>query len=419
MVEVPEAMALATATPDGAPSVRMVLLKAFDERGLVFYSHHTSRKGRELEANPQAALLFHWPPLGRQVRVEGRVERVSAEESDAYFATRPRDAQLGAHRLAAERAARFAGGAGRAARRAGERPGRRPGAAAADVGRLPARSGGLGVLAAPRQPPPRPLPLRARVVGRLADRAALSVTFRPVAATGREVTTSSRDCDGALRAARPRRRRPRPSTRRRPRAGPGSPRSASRVPRASRCSRPASASAESCFATAWRVTGSSAASSVAVAVPRAATASTSERRPASPSAAKTRSTPPRAPSTPGAQLERRSELGRRTRRRARASRRRRLELDRDAPAVVPVEDEPLRLLELAHDRAPLVAVAPAEDALAAGARVELDLRREPLLEPLRLGQRLPDLVGLLGHDDLPLDLHPLHPRHLRNLLVAY
>jgi pyridoxamine 5'-phosphate oxidase len=93
---VPEAMALATATAGGSPSVRMVLLKGFDERGLVFYSHYTSRKGRELEANPQAALLFHWSPLGRQVRVEGKVERVSAEESDAYFATRPRGAQLGA-----------------------------------------------------------------------------------------------------------------------------------------------------------------------------------------------------------------------------------------------------------------------------------------------------------------------------------
>jgi pyridoxamine 5'-phosphate oxidase len=95
-VTVPEAMALATATADAAPSVRMVLLKGADERGLVFYSHHTSRKGRELEANPQAALLFHWSPLGRQVRVEGRVERLSADESDSYFATRPRDAQLGA-----------------------------------------------------------------------------------------------------------------------------------------------------------------------------------------------------------------------------------------------------------------------------------------------------------------------------------
>jgi pyridoxamine 5'-phosphate oxidase len=95
-LEVPEAMAVATATADAAPSVRMVLLKAVDDRGLVFYSHYTSRKGRELEANPQAALLFHWAPLGRQVRVEGSVERVSAEESDAYFATRPRGAQLGA-----------------------------------------------------------------------------------------------------------------------------------------------------------------------------------------------------------------------------------------------------------------------------------------------------------------------------------
>lgn len=96
-LDVPEAVALATATAEGAPSVRMVLLKGFDERGLVFFTHYTSRKGRELEANPQAALLFHWRPLGRQVRVEGRVERVSSEESDAYFATRPRDAQLGAH----------------------------------------------------------------------------------------------------------------------------------------------------------------------------------------------------------------------------------------------------------------------------------------------------------------------------------
>ena len=96
-VEMPEAMALATAASSGAPSVRMVLLKRCDQRGLVFYSHYTSRKGRELAANPLAALLFYWSPLGRQVRVEGRVEHVPAAESDAYFATRPRDAQLGAH----------------------------------------------------------------------------------------------------------------------------------------------------------------------------------------------------------------------------------------------------------------------------------------------------------------------------------
>src|SRR5579862_6507715 len=95
-VDVPEAMALATASPDGAPSLRMVLLKEHGPRGLAFFTHYTSRKGRELEANPRAALLFHWSPLGRQVRVEGRVERLPAEESDGYFATRPRGAQLGA-----------------------------------------------------------------------------------------------------------------------------------------------------------------------------------------------------------------------------------------------------------------------------------------------------------------------------------
>ena len=96
VVHAPEAMTLATAAPDGSPSARMVLLKRFDERGLVFHTHYTSRKGRELEANPRAALLFHWSPLGRQVRVEGRVERIPEEESDAYFASRPRDAQVGA-----------------------------------------------------------------------------------------------------------------------------------------------------------------------------------------------------------------------------------------------------------------------------------------------------------------------------------
>lgn len=85
-VEGPE-MAIATATPDGRPSVRMVLLKSADERGFTFFTGYTSRKGRELEANPRAALLFHRP--GIQVRVEGPVERVPAEESDAYWATRP------------------------------------------------------------------------------------------------------------------------------------------------------------------------------------------------------------------------------------------------------------------------------------------------------------------------------------------
>ena len=95
-VEMPEAMALATASPDGSPSVRMVLLKGFDARGLVFFSHYKSRKGRELLVTPRAALLFHWSPLGRQVRVEGDAVRLGEEESDAYFVTRPRTAQLGA-----------------------------------------------------------------------------------------------------------------------------------------------------------------------------------------------------------------------------------------------------------------------------------------------------------------------------------
>src|ERR671938_64551 len=85
-----EAMALATATSDGAPSVRMVLLKGVDERGLVFFSNYSSRKGAELAENPRAALLFHWQPLGRQVRVEGPVERVTGAESEAYFRSRPR-----------------------------------------------------------------------------------------------------------------------------------------------------------------------------------------------------------------------------------------------------------------------------------------------------------------------------------------
>jgi pyridoxamine 5'-phosphate oxidase len=92
----PEATALATTAADGRPSVRMVLLKGFDERGFVFFTGYESRKGAELAANPRAALLFYWDPLGRQVRIEGPVERVSEAESDAYFASRPRGAQISA-----------------------------------------------------------------------------------------------------------------------------------------------------------------------------------------------------------------------------------------------------------------------------------------------------------------------------------
>lgn len=92
----PEAVALATATRAGHPSLRMVLLKEFDARGFVFYTNYRSRKGRELARNPRATLLFYWGALQRQVRIDGRVERVMARESDAYFATRPRGSQLAA-----------------------------------------------------------------------------------------------------------------------------------------------------------------------------------------------------------------------------------------------------------------------------------------------------------------------------------
>ncbi|HEY3243225.1 MAG TPA: pyridoxamine 5'-phosphate oxidase [Phycisphaerae bacterium] len=92
----PDAMTLATATPDGRPSARMVLLKHFDERGFVFYTNYHSRKGRELAQNPYAALVFYWPELDRQVRISGTVQLGSREESEAYFRTRPLGAQLSA-----------------------------------------------------------------------------------------------------------------------------------------------------------------------------------------------------------------------------------------------------------------------------------------------------------------------------------
>ena len=123
-VQAPESMALATAGPDGQPSARMVLLKHADESGFRFYTNYESRKGGELAANPRAALLFYWQQLGRQVRIEGRVERVPEEESDDYFRTRPLGSRLAAwaspqsrplagrgelERLYAEAAARFPG----------------------------------------------------------------------------------------------------------------------------------------------------------------------------------------------------------------------------------------------------------------------------------------------------------------------
>ena len=92
----PTAFALGTVGSDGQPSVRILLLKGVDERGFVFYTNYESRKGRELLAHPQAAMCFHWQPLERQVRVEGRAASVTDEEADAYFATRARGSQLGA-----------------------------------------------------------------------------------------------------------------------------------------------------------------------------------------------------------------------------------------------------------------------------------------------------------------------------------
>ena len=99
-----EAAALATADGDGRPSVRMVLVKSWDEKGFVFYTNSESRKGGELAVNPQAALLFHWLTLGRQVRIEGSVAPVKAVESDQYFASRPRGSQLSAAASAQSRA---------------------------------------------------------------------------------------------------------------------------------------------------------------------------------------------------------------------------------------------------------------------------------------------------------------------------
>lgn len=92
----PNAMLLATSTREGSPSVRAVLLKEYDDRGLVFFTNYQSKKGRDLDENPKAALLFYWAELERQIRIEGQVEKVSRQESELYFGKRPRKAQIGA-----------------------------------------------------------------------------------------------------------------------------------------------------------------------------------------------------------------------------------------------------------------------------------------------------------------------------------
>ena len=92
----PDAMSLSTVTPDGRPTARMVLLKQVDAEGFVFFTNYNSDKAKQLEINPYAALVFYWPTLERQVRVEGKVSKTPAEESEAYFKTRPRESQIGA-----------------------------------------------------------------------------------------------------------------------------------------------------------------------------------------------------------------------------------------------------------------------------------------------------------------------------------
>src|SRR6476661_5007092 len=92
----PNAMTLATASNDGRPSARVVLLKGFDEQGFVFYTNYLSRKGREIAKNPLAAVVFFWPELERQVRIEGTLEKVNREDSEAYFVSRPKGSQIGA-----------------------------------------------------------------------------------------------------------------------------------------------------------------------------------------------------------------------------------------------------------------------------------------------------------------------------------
>ena len=172
-VPLPNAMAVATADAQGRPSVRHVLLRGVDERGFVFYTNYESRKGRQLAENPWAGLVFLWKELDRQVHVTGPVERVDPVESDAYFATRPRDAQLGA--WASHQSEPLADREELEVRLAATAQ-RFPD----DVPRPP-NWGGFRVtpeddrvLAGPPPPAARPLPLRRRA-GRLADRTALAL----------------------------------------------------------------------------------------------------------------------------------------------------------------------------------------------------------------------------------------------------
>ena len=155
----PTAMTLATATPDGRPSARMVLLRGFDERGFCFYTNYESRKAAELAANPLAALVFWWGPLERQVRIEGRVTRPAAPRARPTSTRAPRQpAQRGRLPQQGDRQPRHPGAPGR---RAGHQPPRRRAPPPRLLGRLPPRPRHRRVLAGPPQPPPRPPPLPA------------------------------------------------------------------------------------------------------------------------------------------------------------------------------------------------------------------------------------------------------------------
>lgn len=153
----PNAMVVATATPDGHPSTRTVLLKAYDDRGFVFYTNYASRKANELAANPHVSLLFPWHQISRQVIVTGKAARIPQDETEAYFRTPP-------PRLPAGRLGEPPVAADRLPHRADDQlrgtgdplPRRHRGPAPSSVGRLPDRPGDDGVLAGPREPPPRP-----------------------------------------------------------------------------------------------------------------------------------------------------------------------------------------------------------------------------------------------------------------------
>ena len=175
----PNAMALATVDADGLPDVRMVLMKGYDADGFVFYSHIASQKGRELAANPKAALLFHWKSLRRQVRIRGNVSPVTDEEADAYFATRPKQAQIGAwaSKQSQPLESRFAFEQAIAHGRRQTRD--RRSAAPAGVERLAHSPRTFRILARPPVPPARPHRIPPRCAGTsLEQGAALSLMPR-------------------------------------------------------------------------------------------------------------------------------------------------------------------------------------------------------------------------------------------------